>query len=287
MKNTVPKIVNLKNERVISMMTAYDYPSAKAVSEAVIDIILVGDSLAQVVLGHDDTLSVTIDEMLHHVKAVTNAKPTSLVVADMPYMSFHSTPKETLHNASRFIQEGKADAVKLEGGSKRKNMIEALIDAEIPVMGHLGLTPQSKNVMGGYKIQGKTLELATKLLEDAVLLDELGCFAIVLEGVPSVLAETISENISIPTIGIGAGVNVDGQVLVYHDLIGMKSKEYIDAKFVKRYSNQYEDVLESMKSFKKDIENRDFPTENHSYEAGELTEENIKEWKKEVKKILS
>ena len=244
MKNTVPKIVNLKNERVISMMTAYDYPSAKAVSEAEIDIILVGDSLAQVVLGHDDTLSVTIDEMLHHVKAVTNAKPTSLVVADMPYMSFHSTPKETLYNASRFIQEGKADAVKLEGGSKRKNMIEALIDAEIPVMGHLGLTPQSKNVMGGYKIQGKTLELATKLLEDAVLLDQLGCFAIVLEGVPSVLAETISENISIPTIGIGAGVNVDGQVLVYHDLIGMKSKEYIDAKFVKRYSNQYEDVLE-------------------------------------------
>jgi 3-methyl-2-oxobutanoate hydroxymethyltransferase len=228
-----------------------------------------------------------MDEMLHHVKAVTRAKPSSLVVADMPYMSFHSTQKETLYNASRFIQEGKADAVKLEGGDKRKDMIEVLVNAEIPVMGHLGLTPQSKNVMGGYKIQGKTLELATKLLEDAILLESLGCFAIVLEGVPSVLAETVSENISIPTIGIGAGVNVDGQVLVYHDLIGMKSKEYIDAKFVKRYSNQYEDVLESMKSFKKDIENRDFPTEKHSYEAGELTEDNIKEWKKEVKKILS
>jgi len=287
MKKTVPKIVSLKNDRVISMMTAYDYPSAKAVSEADIDIILVGDSLAQVVLGHDDTLSVTMDEMLHHVKAVTRAKPSSLVVADMPYMSFHSTQKETLYNASRFIQEGKADGVKLEGGDKRKDMIEVLVNAEIPVMGHLGLTPQSKNVMGGYKIQGKTLELATKLLEDAILLESLGCFAIVLEGVPSVLAETVSENISIPTIGIGAGVNVDGQVLVYHDLIGMKSKEYIDAKFVKRYSNQYEDVLESMKSFKKDIENRDFPTEKHSYEAGELTEDNIKEWKKEVKKILS
>ena len=287
MKKTVPKIVSLKNDRVISMMTAYDYPSAKAVSEAEIDIILVGDSLAQVVLGHDDTLSVTMDEMLHHVKAVTRAKPVSLVVADMPYMSFHSTPKETLHNASRFIQEGKADGVKLEGGSKRKNMIEALVNAEIPVMGHLGLTPQSKNVMGGYKIQGRTLELATQLLEDAITLESLGCFAIVLEGVPSIVAETVTENISIPTIGIGAGVKVDGQVLVYHDLIGMKSKEYIDAKFVKRYSNQYENVVDSMKSFKNDIENHTFPRENHSYDAGELTENNIKEWKKEVKKILS
>ena len=287
MKKTVPKIVSLKNDRVISMMTAYDYPSAKAVSQAEIDIILVGDSLAQVVLGHDDTLSVSMDEMLHHVKAVTRAKPDSLVVADMPYMSFHSTPKETLYNASRFIQEGKADAVKLEGGNKRKEMIEVLINAEIPVMGHLGLTPQSKNIMGGYKIQGRTLELATKLLEDAILLEGLGCFALVLEGVPSVLAETVSQNISIPTIGIGAGLDVDGQVLVYHDLIGMKSKEYIDAKFVKRYTNQYEEVLKSMKSFKKDIESRDFPTEEHSYGAGELTEENIKEWKKEVKKILS
>ena len=287
MKKTVPKIVSLKNDRVISMMTAYDYPSAKAVSEAEIDIILVGDSLAQVVLGHDDTLSVTMDEMLHHVKAVTRAKPVSLVVADMPYMSFHSTPKETLHNASRFIQEGKADGVKLEGGSKRKNMIEALVNAEIPVMGHLGLTPQSKNVMGGYKIQGRTLELATQLLEDAITLESLGCFAIVLEGVPSIVAETVTENISIPTIGIGAGVKVDGQVLVYHDLIGMKYKEYIDAKFVKRYSNQYQNVVDSMKSFKNDIEKQTFPTENHSYDAGELTENNIKEWKKEVKKILS
>ena len=287
MKKTVPKIVSLKNDRVISMMTAYDYPSAKAVSEAEIDIILVGDSLAQVVLGHDDTLSVTMDEMLHHVKAVTRAKPVSLVVADMQYMSFHSTPKETLHNASRFIQEGKADGVKLEGGSKRKNMIEALVNAEIPVMGHLGLTPQSKNVMGGYKIQGRTLELATQLLEDAITLESLGCFAIVLEGVPSIVAETVTENISIPTIGIGAGVKVDGQVLVYHDLIGLKSKEYIDAKFVKRYSNQYENVVDSMKSFKNDIEKQTFPTENHSYDAGELTENNIKEWKKEVKKILS
>ena len=201
MKKTVPYIINLKNNRVVSMMTAYDYPTANAVSEAEIDIILVGDSLAQVVLGHEDTLSVTVDEMLHHVKAVTNAKPTSLVVADMPYLSYHINVSDSLKNAGRFIQEGKADAVKVEGGLKRKEVVSALIDAEIPVMGHLGLTPQSKNLMGGYKIQGKTLELAKKLFEDALLLQELGCFSIVLEGVPSIVAQSISENLKIPTIG--------------------------------------------------------------------------------------
>ena len=221
MKITVPKILDLKSERQITMMTAYDFPTSKAVSEAQIDIILVGDSLAQVVLGHDDTLSVTMDEMLHHVQAVTRAKPNCLVVADMPYMSYHNTKEEAVKNAARFIQEGKADAVKLEGGFKRKDIIEAIISAEIPVMGHLGLTPQSKNMMGGYKVQGKTLELATKLLEEAVLLETLGCFSMVLEGVPSVVAEVLTEKVSIPTIGIGAGVNVDGQVLVFHDLIAV------------------------------------------------------------------
>ncbi|MDA9712991.1 3-methyl-2-oxobutanoate hydroxymethyltransferase [bacterium] len=287
MKITVPKIIGLKNSRVISMMTAYDYPSSKAISDAEIDIILVGDSLAQVVLGYDDTLSVTVDEMLHHVKAVTRANPNSLVVADMPYMSYHISEEETIKNAARFIQEGKADAVKIEGGKKRENMIKALINAEIPVMGHLGLTPQSKNVMGGYKIQGKTLELAKELLEDAILLDSLGCFSFVLEGVPKVVAQTITEQVSIPTIGIGAGVHVDGQVLVYHDLLGMKSKEYIDAKFVKRYDNQYDKVVETMKNFKKDIENKEFPTDDHSYDSGDSLLENLEEWKKEVKKILS
>ena len=287
MKITVPKIIKLKDERVISMMTAYDYPSSKAISDAEIDIILVGDSLAQVVLGYDDTLSVTVDEMLHHVKAVTRANPNSLVVADMPYMSYHVSEEETIKNAARFIQEGKADAVKIEGGKKREKMIKALINAEIPVMGHLGLTPQSKNIMGGYKVQGKTLELAKELLEDAILLDSLGCFSFVLEGVPKVVAQTITEKVSIPTIGIGAGVHVDGQVLVYHDLLGMKSKEYIDAKFVKRYDNQYEKVVEVMKKFKKDIENKDFPTDDYSYDSGDSLPESLKEWKKEVKKILS
>ena len=287
MKITVPKILDLKSKRQITMMTAYDFPTSKAVSEAQLDIILVGDSLAQVVLGHDDTLSVTMDEMLHHVKAVTRAKPDSLVVADMPYMSYHTSKKEAIKNAARFIQEGNADAVKLEGGFKRKDVIESIINAEIPVMGHLGLTPQSKNMMGGYKVQGKTLELATELLEEAVLLENLGCFSMVLEGVPSVVAEVLTEKVSIPTIGIGAGVNVDGQVLVFHDFVGMKSKEYIDAKFVKRYSNQHEQVVKALEHFKKEVENKEFPTEHHSYEAGEITQNDIKEWKKEIKKILS
>ena len=287
MKITVPKILDLKSKRQITMMTAYDFPTSKAVSEAQIDIILVGDSLAQVVLGHDDTLSVTMDEMLHHVQAVTRAKPECLVVADMPYMSYHNTKEEAVKNAARFIQEGKADAVKLEGGFKRKDIIEAIINAEIPVMGHLGLTPQSKNMMGGYKIQGKTLELATELLEESVLLESLGCFSMVLEGVPSVVAEVITEKVSIPTIGIGAGVNVDGQVLVFHDLIGMKSKEYIDAKFVKRYLNQHEQVVKALEHFKKEVENKEFPSEYHSYEAGKITQNDVKEWKKEIKKILS
>ena len=287
MKKTVPYIVGLKNKRVISMMTAYDFPSANAVSEADIDIVLVGDSLAQVVLGHEDTLSVTVDEILHHVKAVTNAKPTSLVVADMPYMSYHVSVEETIKNAGKFIQEGKADAVKIEGGFKRKAMIEALLDAEIPVMGHLGLTPQSKNVMGGFKIQGKSLELAKKLFEDALLLQSLGCFSMVLEGVPSVVAESISESLEIPTIGIGAGPSTDGQVLVLHDLIGMKSKEYIDAKFVKRYDDQYNSTIKALTQYKKDIENRNFPGEEHSYDMGNGLQHSLEEWKKEIKKILS
>ena len=287
MKKTVPYITNLKNSRVVSMMTAYDYPSAKAVSEAEIDIILVGDSLAQVVLGHDDTLSVTVDEMLHHVKAVTNAKPSSLVVADMPYMSYHVSKEDTIKNAGRFIQEGKADAVKIEGGKKREETIQALLEAEIPVMGHLGLTPQSKNLMGGYKVQGKTLDLARQLFEDALLLQELGCFSMVLEGVPTVVAQSISENINIPTIGIGAGNLTDGQVLVLHDLLGMKSKEYIDAKFVKRYDQQYEATLKALKTYKDEIEKRDFPNDDYSYDMGNDINDSLKEWKKEIKKILS
>ena len=285
MKITVPDIVALKNKRVISMMTAYDYPSSKAVSEAGLDIILVGDSLAQVVLGHEDTLGITVDEMLHHIKAVTRAKPNCLVVGDMPYMSYHISLEDTLRNAGRFIQEGKVDAVKIEGGKKRVDIIEKLVDSEIPVMGHLGLTPQSKNIMGGYKVQGKSLQVAEQLLNDAVSIQKAGCFSVVLEGIPSVVADVITKTLEIPTIGIGAGIEVDGQVLVLHDLIGMKSQEYIDAKFVKRYSDQYENTVSSLKQYKNEVENKEFPTESHSYKAGEDIEKMLKSWKKELKKI--
>ena len=280
MKITVPDIVALKNKRVISMMTAYDYPSSKAVSEAGLDIILVGDSLAQVVLGHEDTLGITVDEMLHHIKAVTRAKPNCLVVGDMPYMSYHISLEDTLRNAGRFIQEGKVDAVKIEGGEKRVEIIEKLIDSEIPVMGHLGLTPQSKNIMGGYKVQGKSLQVAEQLLNDAVAIQKAGCFSVVLEGIPSVVADVITKTLEIPTIGIGAGIEVDGQVLVLHDLLGMKSQEYIDAKFVKRYSDQYENTVSSLKQYKNEVENKEFPTESHSNKAGEDIEKMLKSWKK-------
>ena len=285
MKITVPNIVELKNKRVISMMTAYDYPTSKAVSEAGLDIILVGDSLAQVVLGHEDTLSITVDEMLHHIKAVTRAKPNCLVIGDMPYMSYHVSTEETLKNAGRFIQEGKVDAVKIEGGEKRVQTIEALVGSEIPVMGHLGLTPQSKNIMGGYKVQGKSLEIAEELLNDALSIEKAGCFSIVLEGIPSVVADVITQSVSIPTIGIGAGINVDGQVLVLHDILGMKSKEYIDAKFVKRYTEQYQNTVTALKKYKKDIEKKEFPTEDHSYRAGENIDKRLKSWKKDLNKI--
>ena len=285
MKITVPNIVELKHKRVISMMTAYDYPSSKAVSDAGLDIILVGDSVAQVVLGHEDTLSITVDEMLHHIKAVTKAKPKCLVVGDMPYMSYHVSLEDTLRNAGRFIQEGKVDAVKIEGGSKRAEVINSLVDSEIPVMGHLGLTPQSKNIMGGYKVQGKSLEVAEKLLNDAIEIERAGCFSIVLEGIPSVVADVITQSVKIPTIGIGAGISVDGQVLVLHDLLGMKSKEYIDAKFVRRYSEQYKNTVDSLRRFKEDIENNNFPGEENSYKAGEDIEKSLKSWRKDLGKI--
>ena len=285
MKVTVPYIVELKNKRIISMMTAYDYPSSKAVSEAGLDIILVGDSLAQVVLGHEDTLGVTVDEMLHHIKAVTRAKPNCLIVGDMPYMSYHISIEDTLKNAGRFIQEGKVDAVKIEGGKKRVETIEKLVEAEIPVMGHLGLTPQSKNIMGGYKVQGKSLEIAEQLLNDALAIEKAGCFSIVLEGIPSVVADVITKTVEIPTIGIGAGVDVDGQVLVFHDLLGMKSQEYIDAKFVKRYSDQYDNTVSALQQYKNEVENKEFPTESQSYKAGEDIEKMLRSWKKELKKI--
>jgi len=263
MKITVPKILDLKNSRQISMMTAYDFPTANAVSEAGIDIILVGDSLAQVVLGHDDTLSITMDEMLHHVKAVTRAQPDSLVVADMPYMSYHNTVEEAVRNAARFIQEAGADAVKLEGGKEIKDSIKRIIKAGIPVMGHLGLTPQSIYKFGTYTVRAKEEKEANQLISDAKLLEKIGCFAIVLEKIPSDLAKKVAKEVNIPIIGIGAGNKVDGQVLVLHDLIGM-TKEF-NPRFLRRYMNLHDEMINAISSFSSDIKNGDFPNENEQY----------------------
>jgi 3-methyl-2-oxobutanoate hydroxymethyltransferase len=271
----------------ISMLTAYDFSFAKIIDEAGIDIILVGDSASNVMAGHETTLPITLDQMIYHASSVVRAVKRALVIVDLPFGTYQSDSKEALKSAIRIMKESGAHGVKLEGGYQAKESIERIIQAGIPVMGHLGLTPQSKNIMGGYKIQGKTLDLAKELFEDALLLQDLGCFSIVLEGVPTVVAQSISENLGIPTIGIGAGKYTDGQVLVIHDLLGMKSKEYIDAKFVKRFDNQFDSTVKALTQFKSEIEARDFPSEEHSYNLSNNAEESLKEWKKEIKKILS
>src|SRR6478752_2390874 len=216
------------------MVTAYDAPGARIADEAGVDLILVGDSLAMVVLGYDDTLQVTVADMAHHIGAVARAKPRPLIVGDLPWMSYHVSLDDTVRNAAALIKAG-AQAVKLEGGAKRVAAIEAIIDAEIPVMGHLGLTPQSVNAMGGYKVQGREQSAALELIEDARALEAAGCFAIVLEGVPDEVARMVTDAISVPTIGIGAGAHCDGQVLVFHDLLGLEDR--IIPKFVRRYAS--------------------------------------------------
>lgn len=231
---TVPAITAMKGTRRIAMLTAYDYPSAKSVDAAGADIILVGDSLAMVVLGQPDTLSVTIDEMTHHTRAVARGASRPLIVGDMPWLSYHLSTDETVRNAAAFIRAG-ARAVKVEGGKpSRIRMIESIRDAEIPVMGHIGLTPQSVNVMGGFKVQGKGADAARRLVEEAYALERAGCFSVVLECVPAEVAAHITEQLSIPTIGIGAGPGCDGQVLVYHDLVGLYDD--LSPKFVRRYA---------------------------------------------------
>ena len=248
------------------MITAYDAPSARAVDAAGADLILVGDSLAMVVLGYDDTLQVTVDDMAHHVAAVARATPRPFVVGDLPWMSYHVDPAETVRNAATLIRAG-AKAVKLEGGRKRLPMIEAIVDAEIPVMGHLGLTPQSVNAMGGFRIQGKTADAAMALVDDAKALDAAGCFAIVLEGVPDVVAQRVTEAVSVPTIGIGAGDGCDGQVLVYHDLLGIEDR--MAPKFVRRYADLGTDAVEALSRFVADVRGGAFPSEAETYHASD------------------
>ena len=263
-KITVPGIRSRKGGAKIKMVTAYDHPSAVIADRAGADIILVGDSVANVVLGHEDTLAVDVDVMVHHTAAVSRAQPDALVVGDMPWMSYHVSAEDTVRNAGRFIREGDAGAVKLEGGRKRLEAIEKVFDAEIPVMGHLGLTPQSIHAMGGYKVQGKQAQAAYELISDAQSLAGAGVFALVLEAVPDKVAQIVTKEIPIPTIGIGAGPHCDGQVLVYHDVLGLGSGDF-QPKFVRRYANLADDAVAAMERFFADIESGDFPSEEETY----------------------
>ena len=248
--------------QVISVLTAYDYPTALAMDQAGIDVILVGDSLGMVVLGYANTLPVTMEDMLHHCKAVSRGAQYALLVGDMPFMSYQVSTEEAVRNAGRFLQEAGMDAVKLEGGSERLNAIRAIISSGIPVMGHLGLTPQSVNLLGGFRPQGRDASAAQHLFEDAILLQEAGCFSLVLESVPARLARYISERLEIPTIGIGAGVGCDGQVLVTHDLLGLFDR--FTPKFVKKYADLYQEMSEAFAAYKSEVEGHIFPAEEHS-----------------------
>jgi 3-methyl-2-oxobutanoate hydroxymethyltransferase len=246
----------------ITMLTAYDYPTALAMDRAGIDSILVGDTLGMVVLGYENTLPVTMEDMLHHCKAVARGAKYALLVGDMPFMSYQAAVDDAVRNAGRFLQEGGMDAVKLEGGRERLDAIRAIIGAGIPVMGHLGLTPQSVHQLGGFRAQAKTAETAKRLLEDAVYLQDAGCFSIVLETVPQQLAELVSQRLDIPTIGIGAGVGCDGQVLVTHDLLGLFDR--FTPRFVKRYAEFNAEMVKAFSEFKADVEAHHFPGEVHS-----------------------
>ncbi len=254
---TVPAVKAMKRVQLIGMLTAYDYPTAKIADAAGTDIILVGDSLGMVVLGYPDTLSVTVAEMVHHTRAVARGTQRALVVGDMPYLSYHISTEESVRNAGEFVRAG-ANAVKIEGGKpQRIKTVEAILDAEIPVMGHIGLTPQSVNVVGGFKLQGKNADDAKRLIDEAVALDQAGCFSIVLECVPEELAALITERVAAPTIGIGAGPSCDGQVLVFHDLLGLYDGH--TPKFVRRYANIGEEMRNAIAKYLDDVRSGRFP----------------------------
>ena len=262
-KVTVTTIQEKKLRREpITCLTAYDYPSARLAEEAGIDMVLVGDSLAMVVLGMEDTMSVTMEEMLHHTRAVRRGVRSALLIADMPFGSYHSSERESVKNAVRFVKAG-AEAVKLEGGEKRADLARRIIDAEIPVMGHIGLTPQSLHKMGGYKVQGKSLPAVEHLMKDAIALERAGVFCLVLEGIPREVAAMITAEVRTPTIGIGAGPDCDGQVLVFHDIFNLSFRPA--AKFVRQYADAQKTMHESIAAFKADVESCSFPTEDESY----------------------
>jgi 3-methyl-2-oxobutanoate hydroxymethyltransferase len=273
-KITVPDILNRKVQlssvenqpsKKITCLTAYDYPTARLLDEAGVDILLVGDSLGMVVLGYESTLPVTLDEILHHTRAVRRGAGRALVVADMPYGSFHASPEETLRNAIRCVKEAGAEAVKIEGGERRLEIIARLVDAEVPVMGHVGLTPQSLHALGGYRVQGKTPDAAEQVLRDARAVEAAGAFAIVLEAIPRELAARITQELRIPTIGIGAGPECDGQVLVLHDMLGLTFAP--PAKFVRRYANLAETIALAAQEFCADVREGRYPSDTECYHA--------------------
>ena len=261
---------NKLHHQPITCMTAYDYAAARLVDEAGIDVVLVGDSLAMTMLGYENTLSVTIDEMLHHARAVRRAVKHALLVVDMPYGSYHVSVDEALRNAARCVKEAGAEAVKIEGGEKRADLIRRIIDAEIPVAGHIGLTPQSVNVMGGYKVQGKDLSAIEHLMRDAVALDRAGVACIYLEGIPREVASMITAEVETPTIGIGAGPDCDGQVLVFHDILNLTFQQ--PAKFVRRYADAAALITHALHSFRADVMSHQYPSDAESYHLPKETQ---------------
>ncbi|MDE6125220.1 MAG: 3-methyl-2-oxobutanoate hydroxymethyltransferase [Eubacterium sp.] len=264
MKNTVLTFAKAKEDGTkISMLTAYDYSTAKLMDEAGINSILVGDSLGNVVLGYEDTISVTMEDMIHHTKAVSRGAKNALVIADMPFMSYQTSVYDAVVNAGRLMKEGRANAVKLEGGAEVTPQIKAIVDAGIPVCAHIGLTPQSINRLGGNKVQGKSEAAAKKLLADALAIQEAGAFSVVIEAVPKKLAELITNKLDIPTIGIGAGNGCDGQVLVYQDMLGMFSD--FTPKFVKKYASLGEIMTAAFRQYDEEVKNTSFPSEEHTY----------------------
>jgi 3-methyl-2-oxobutanoate hydroxymethyltransferase len=268
MKNTVLTLKDAKQKnKKITMLTAYDYSTAKLMDEAGINAILVGDSLGMVILGYEDTLQVTMDDMLYHTKAVARGTKNALIVSDMPFMSYQTSVYDAVCNAGRLIKEGHANAVKLEGGSVVCPQIRAIVDASIPVMAHIGLTPQSVNTFGGFKVQGKDEEAARKLIDSAKAVEQAGAFAVVLECIPARLAAIISESISIPTIGIGAGNGCDGQVLVYQDMLGMYSD--FTPKFVKRYSDIGSQMKAAFAQYIEEVEKGEFPTPEYGFDISD------------------
>lgn len=268
---SIHKLAEMKaNGQRFAMLTAYDYPSARLAEQAGVPIILVGDSAGTVVLGYESTVRVTMDDMLHFVKPVVRATSRSIVVADLPFMSYQAGADEAMANAGRFLQEAGAQAVKLEGGSHIVPLVRRMVDSGIPVMGHLGLTPQSVNQFGGHKIQGKTPAAAARIINDARALEDAGAFAVVLETVPAPLAKMVSERLAIPTIGIGAGVHCDGQVQVFHDLLGMYDDQR-ELKHAKRYAVLGEEIRNAIRRYIDDVEGGEFPTAAHSFDMDEDT----------------